>query len=112
MIGRDGMSDEQVKNTDREIWRKIPDDYYSPSIHVTKDGGIGMNVGGLVHVRPVEEWHGMIAELQESQRALGEIVGLLQHQLDNEDPGDLITILQLLDVLMKIARNALDRKEE
>lgn len=42
--------------------------------------------------------------LAESQQALGEIVGLLQHQLDNEEPDDLVTILQLLDALMIIAR--------
>lgn len=41
--------------------------------------------------------------LAESQQALGEIHGLLQHQLDNEEPDDLVTILQLLDALMIIA---------
>lgn len=51
------MSDKPAKNEDVEIWRKVKDDYYSPSIHVTKEGAIGINVGGLVIVRPVEEWH-------------------------------------------------------
>ena|SRR2546425_196195 len=45
------------KNTDREIWRKQPGDYYSPSIHVTESGGIGMDVGGHVIVAPIERWH-------------------------------------------------------
>lgn len=44
-------------NTDREIWRRVPGDYYSPSIHVTSGGGIGMNCGGHVIVAPVEAWH-------------------------------------------------------
>jgi len=44
-------------NTDKEIWREIPGDYYSPSIHVTWNGGIGINVGGHVIVAPIEEWH-------------------------------------------------------
>ena len=50
-------------NTDREIWRRDggeacdPDNYYQPSIHVTKEGAIGINVGGYVYVKPVEEWH-------------------------------------------------------
>lgn len=44
------------KNTDKEIWRRIPDDYYSPSIHVTQQGGIGINVGGFVVVKSIEEW--------------------------------------------------------
>ena len=44
-------------NTDKEIWRKKPGDYYAPSIHVTEGGGIGMNVGGHVIVAPIERWH-------------------------------------------------------
>lgn len=44
-------------NTNTEIWRRVKDDYYSPSIHATKEGNIGINVGGLVIVLPVEEWH-------------------------------------------------------
>lgn len=46
-----------VENTDKEIWRRDKDDYYSPSIHVTKGGGIGIDVGGKVIVKTVEEWH-------------------------------------------------------
>ncbi len=46
-----------AKNTDKEIWRKVKDDYFSPSIHVTRSGSIGIDVGGFVIVAPVEEWH-------------------------------------------------------
>jgi len=46
-----------LENTDKEIWRKVKDDYYSPSIHVTENNGIGLNVGGLVIVKTIEEWH-------------------------------------------------------
>lgn len=46
-----------VPNTDREIWRETPGDYYSPSIHVTAEGGIGIDVGGLVIVMDVYDWH-------------------------------------------------------
>lgn len=45
------------QNTDREIWRKRPGDFYSPSIHVTENGNIGINFGGSVIVAPVERWH-------------------------------------------------------
>ena len=45
------------ENTDIELWRKIEDDYYSPSIHVTKFDGIGINVEGHVLVAPIEKWH-------------------------------------------------------
>jgi hypothetical protein len=44
-----------AQSHDREIWRGVPGDFYSPRIFVT--GQIGMNVGGHVIVRPVEEWH-------------------------------------------------------
>ena len=43
-------------NTDKEIWRKVKDDYYSPSIHVTEEGNIGINVYGQVIVMPIEDW--------------------------------------------------------
>jgi len=60
------MSDNQaVRNTDREIWRG-PDEgngsYYADSIHVTEQGGIGINVGGTVFVKPVREWHKLAAQ--------------------------------------------------
>ena len=46
-----------AKNTDKELWRKKPGDYYSPSIHITQNGDIGINVGGYVIVASVEKWH-------------------------------------------------------
>lgn len=58
------MDEQAAKNTDREIWRKGGGDgdgmsYYEPSIHVTKDEWIGINVGGTVFEKPVEEWHAL-----------------------------------------------------
>lgn len=44
------------QNTDKEIWREKPGDYYSDSIHVTEQGGIGMNCGGHVIVMPIRKW--------------------------------------------------------
>ena len=52
-----GKKEKVFLNEDVEIWRKIKDDFYSPSIHVTKFGNIGINVGGYVLVASVEEWH-------------------------------------------------------
>lgn len=52
----------ECKNTDRELWRS-PDDgrgsYYADSIHVTEGGGIGIDVGGHVIVKPLRDWHAM-----------------------------------------------------
>jgi 3-oxoacyl-[acyl-carrier-protein] synthase III len=54
--------DKTHKNTDKEIWRKVNDDYYSPSIHVTEQDGIGINISGMVIVKPVEEWYRLAIE--------------------------------------------------
>ena len=54
--------DEQKASNDRELWREVPGDYYSPRIHVTEGGGIGINVGGWVIVAPIREWHRIGAE--------------------------------------------------
>jgi len=48
------------KNTDKELWRESPD-YRANSIHVTEGGGIGINVGGHVIVKPLKEWHKLAA---------------------------------------------------
>lgn len=53
------LMSEAVQNTDRELWRERKGDFYSDSIHVTKDGGIGINVGGHVIVMPLFEWHAL-----------------------------------------------------
>jgi len=45
------------ENTDKEIWREKDDDFYSPSIHVTENGKIGIDVGGYVFVKDVRDWH-------------------------------------------------------
>jgi hypothetical protein len=48
---------QMAQNTDRELWRERDGDFYADSIHVTKDGRIGMNVGGTVFVMPIKAWH-------------------------------------------------------
>ena len=45
-----------AQNTDVEIWRAHPGDYYADSAFVTKDGAIGINAGGFVAVRRPEAW--------------------------------------------------------
>lgn len=47
-------------NTDRQLWRELgimSGD--CPSIHVTKEGGIGINVGGFVIVKTLRQWHAL-----------------------------------------------------
>lgn len=63
----------QCENTDREIWRG-PDEgsgsYYADSVHITKDGGLGINVGGTVIVKPLRDWHGLAAAAAATETAL------------------------------------------
>lgn len=47
----------ETKNTDKRIWKKVPGDAFSPSIHITAENGVGMDVGGHVIVAPIEIWH-------------------------------------------------------
>lgn len=46
-----------VNNTDKELFREIEGDIYSPSLHITNSGGIGINVSGHVLVAPIRKWH-------------------------------------------------------
>ena len=48
-------------SNDRELWREREGDYYANSIHVTDAGGIGINVGGYVIVKPLAGWHKLAA---------------------------------------------------
>lgn len=50
------MTESAKQNTDREIYREKPDDYYSDSIFVTQKGAIGINCGGHVRVHQLREW--------------------------------------------------------
>ena len=67
---------EAFENTDVELWREIKDDYYSPSIHVTKQGKIGINVGGYVIVKSLKEWHN--SEKQSRIDTLDEIYKIIR----------------------------------
>lgn len=49
----------QAKNPDRELWREPPGDYYAPRLFVTEGGGIGIDVGGFVVVKPIRDWHAL-----------------------------------------------------
>jgi len=56
------MTETPTTNKDRELWREVEGDAYSPSIFVTVDGGIGIDVGGMVHVMTLRRWHRLAAE--------------------------------------------------
>jgi hypothetical protein len=58
----DKLLSDPMKNTDKELWREREGDYYADSIHVTENGAIGINCGGMVHVKPIREWHRLAKE--------------------------------------------------
>jgi hypothetical protein len=76
----------ELKNTDKEIWREIEGEYYSPSIFVTEQGKIGINVGGNVYVQSVEKWHQQADRIAELEKQLEEANSVL----DTIDCGDSI----------------------
>lgn len=69
------MSDGPFENTDIELWRETRDDYYAPSIFVTQEGSIGINVGGLCIVKPVRDWHLLAAADENLPCSLGATLG-------------------------------------
>lgn len=73
---KSSASSQPCANTDREIWREREGDYYADSIHVTLQGGIGINCGGTVYVKPVREWH----KLAGGARSLRSETGITQDQ--------------------------------
>jgi hypothetical protein len=75
---------EPAKNTDKEIWREKPDDYYSPSISVTAFGSIAINVGGHVFVKDVRAWHKLASEK------------LNRDEVSLMEKGDIMPAIQLL----------------
>ena len=47
----------EVENSDVEIWRETPGDYYSPSARLNAQGMLGIDVGGRVFVMSLRAWH-------------------------------------------------------
>ena len=51
------------QNNDKTIY-KVPnkdwkDEGYMPYLFITPEGALGMNVGGMVYVKRIEEWFSM-----------------------------------------------------
>ena len=54
-------------NTDRELWREVPGDRFSASVHVTPGGCIGIQCRGLVIVNPPIEWLRMMVAWNDAE---------------------------------------------
>lgn len=57
------MSDQAFINEDKTLFTETAKDWkdegYMPKVFVTKEEAIGMNVGGMVIILPIREWHKM-----------------------------------------------------
>lgn len=62
-------NDQGYLNEDVELFRETPGDYYSSSLHKTKSGSIGINVGGYVIVRPLSYWHRLAKDESNEERS-------------------------------------------
>ena len=56
------------ENTDREIWRKVPGDFYSPSISVSADNEIIITVAGKAYQAPVGLWFELMRRNREKTK--------------------------------------------
>lgn len=66
-----------MKNTDTELFREVEGDHYSPSLHKTESGGIGIDIGGYVIVRSLRSWHNLDIknkQLQSEDQRLRELL--------------------------------------
>ena len=67
-------------NTDKELWREVPDDCYAPSISVTTENTICIHRGGLVICHSVEEWMKLAeAQMTELNDAIARAVKPILH---------------------------------
>lgn len=79
---------EAAMSTDREIWREREGDYYADSIHVTKEGNIGIDCGGTVYVKPVRAWHALASAApspepsEDEVKAVARAICALEHDPD------------------------------
>lgn len=76
-----------AKNTDRELWRERADDYYTPSIHVTQDGAIGINVGGSVIVQSLADWHAAARRVEGLEAENAELAKQIREWVDHTADG-------------------------
>jgi hypothetical protein len=80
------MSEEQqpLQNTDKVIHREKHSDHwgaFDDTLFVTDRGGIGIDVAGMVYVRPLKEWHALesrIAFLESQVKVAVEALDLIE----------------------------------
>jgi len=73
--------EECSQNTDKIIWKEPHSDHwgsFDDYIFVTETGGIGVNVAGMVYVKPLKEWHSLESSLSQSQAEVKELTKVIE----------------------------------
>jgi hypothetical protein len=84
------MSEDRSKarlNTDIELWRERPGDYYSDSVFLTKGGGIGINCAGNVIVRTPRNWQALVRENARMREVIDNIRRIMDETLRDMEKG-------------------------
>ena len=92
----------EALNTDKELWREVTGDYYSPSIHLTREGSIGINVGGHVIVRTVQKWHESMAACDALKKKHAALVAAIRETDHNHVLQAMSDIVMLKELWRKI----------
>ena len=93
-----------VLNTDRDLWREPPGDYYADRVFLTEGGGIGMDRGGHCRVLSIKEWF-------RAQKERDELLLLFYNAMNIGAMQDFPTIDQCRDWLGAICERAEEPKE-
>lgn len=80
--GKMTKNNKPLKNTDTELFREVEGDHYSPSLHKTELGGIGIDVGGYVIVRSLRSWHELDQKNEKLESENQRLKKLLREYLD------------------------------
>ena len=98
-------------NTDRELFREpIPPTGMSPArVFVTREGAIGMEVGGYVVVRPIRSWHQLTHPGDVA--AYERVLAFLQQEREEaeghtEDMACLDRVIERVVIMLEVAGNA------
>jgi len=87
-----GEEENTGENTDREIWRKEPGDFYSPYISVSADNEIIICVGGKAYQAPVGVWFELMRRNKEKGNIMKKLLQL--HHQSKTDHNDTIMVEQ------------------
>jgi hypothetical protein len=79
--------DRPKQNTDIELWRERPGDFYSDSVLLTKGGGIGIKCGGKVIVRTPRRWQATVEENDRLRDMVRTIRGVMDDMLRDMEKG-------------------------